>query len=50
MSPETQKTVHHLLTQIARLLGIDNGYVRADFKAGQPKKVSPTQVIRLAQK
>ncbi len=46
-TPELKKQLSHLLTQIARLLGIDNGSVRCDFVQGQPKKVRPTPVIRL---
>lgn len=46
-TPETKKQVSHLLTQVARLLGLDTGSVRVDFLHGQPKKVRPTPVIRL---
>ncbi|MCE5324898.1 MAG: hypothetical protein LLG01_00640 [Planctomycetaceae bacterium] len=49
MIPEKEKTLSHLLRQVARLLGIDNGSVRADFRNGQPRKVQPTPVIRLGE-
>jgi hypothetical protein len=47
VSPETKKTLSHLLTQAARLLGIDNGSLRVDYLQGQPKKLRPTPTIRL---
>lgn len=50
LNPETKKTLSHLLAQVARLLGIDNGSVRADFKDGRPRKVRPTPTIRLGDK
>jgi len=48
VTPENRKTLSHLLRQIARLLGIDNGHVRVDYHEGEPKVVEPTPVIRLA--
>lgn len=47
MTPDVRKTLSQILRQVARLLGIDNGHVRIDFKDGQPKVIEPTPVIRL---
>jgi hypothetical protein len=47
VTTEIKKTLHHLLSQAARLLGIDNGSLRVDYVHGQPKKLRPTTTVRL---
>ena len=47
LSPDTAKTLSHLLRQVARLVGLDTGRLRVDFLRGQPRKVQPTPTIRL---